>query len=62
MVPALPYDLWAIIASFLPKKCLGKLCSVNMAFFDLHMKEMYREVSIYHLDDESTLRCLSTMR
>jgi len=60
-VPTLPYELWAMIASFMPNERLVKLYSVNQALFDLAMDEIYRNVSIYHRDDENTLRCILNM-
>ena len=62
MVLVLPYDIWCYIASFIPKANLVKLYGVNSIFFNLVLKEIYREVNIYHTGDEQTLRCLLTMR
>ena len=62
MVAVLPYDIWCYIASFIPKANLVKLYSVNSIFFHLALKEVYREINIYHTGDERTLRCLLTMR
>lgn len=57
----LPYEIWAYIASFVPKDKLMRLYSVHQAFFDLAMKTIYREIRIYHTGDESTHRCLQAM-
>jgi len=62
MVAILPYDIWCYIVSFIPKANLIKLYTVNSLFFHLALKEIYREVNIYHTGDERTLRCLFTMR
>ena len=62
MVSVLPYEIWYYIASFIPKANLVKLYGVNSIFFHLALKEVYREVNIYHIGDERTLRCLLTMR
>ena len=62
MVLVLPYDIWCYIASFIPKANLVKLYGVNSIFLNLALKEIYREVNIYHIGDEQTLRCLLTMR
>jgi len=59
--PDLPYELWALIASLVPKDRLQKLCGVHRAFYDRFMNEMYREVRMYHKGDESTRRCLVAM-
>ncbi|KAF8157059.1 hypothetical protein B0H34DRAFT_859645 [Crassisporium funariophilum] len=60
-MPAVHYDVWCLIASFIPTDMLVKLCSINLAFFDMAMTERYREINIYHLDDESTRRCVLNM-
>jgi hypothetical protein len=57
----LPYELWALTASLVPKDRLQKLCGVHRAFYDRFMNELYREVRIYHKGDESTRRCLVAM-
>ena len=57
----LPYELWALIASLVPKDRLQELCIVHRAFYDRFMNEMYREVRMYHKGDESTRRCLVAM-
>ncbi|KDR72655.1 hypothetical protein GALMADRAFT_270615 [Galerina marginata CBS 339.88] len=61
MALTLPYDIWCLIAKFLSKPELLKLYSVNLAFFDLVMNEEYREVKVYHIEDERTRRCLKNM-
>ncbi|KDR72654.1 hypothetical protein GALMADRAFT_73578 [Galerina marginata CBS 339.88] len=57
----LPYDIWCLIATFIPKSALSKLYGVNSAFFNILMNEAYREVNIYHVGDERTRRCLMNM-
>ncbi|KAF9480945.1 hypothetical protein BDN70DRAFT_804409 [Pholiota conissans] len=58
MSATLPYDIWCIIARFVPEDDVVQLYAVNSAFFHYAMKIAYREVQISHLDDESTLRCV----
>jgi len=60
-LPDLPYEIWMHVASFIPLDVLKGLIQIHRAFFDLAMREVYREVFIYHEGEYSTNRCLNTM-
>ena len=60
-IPALPYELWLQIARFIPDSDLPRLMRVHRAFFHLVMQLQYREVLIYHDEEDSTKRCLNAM-
>ncbi|KAF8908587.1 hypothetical protein CPB84DRAFT_1843481 [Gymnopilus junonius] len=61
MAVALPYDVWCLIASFIPKAERAKLYRVNSAFFNVFMNQKYREARVYHVGDEDTRRWIRVM-
>ncbi|KAJ2912287.1 hypothetical protein MD484_g8131, partial [Candolleomyces efflorescens] len=61
-LPAVSYDVWANIASFLPSKALQGLYSVNQALFNLSMDERYRRLDLSNPGDESTRTFLQRLR
>ncbi|KDR78813.1 hypothetical protein GALMADRAFT_244391 [Galerina marginata CBS 339.88] len=61
MGPSLPYDIWCLVANFIPKLELSRLYRVNSAFFHMAMNERYCQVMIHDIADENTRRCLMNM-
>ena len=62
MAGHLPYDIWCLIASFLPRSELMRLYGVNSAFFNMVMDDKYRKARVYHVDDEETKRWLRDVK
>ncbi|KAF8908588.1 hypothetical protein CPB84DRAFT_1843482 [Gymnopilus junonius] len=61
MTVNLPYDVWLRITEFIPEEHRLWLYGGNRFLFELAMRELYREVELRSIDDESTRRCLKFM-
>ncbi|KAF9041447.1 hypothetical protein BJ165DRAFT_285189 [Panaeolus papilionaceus] len=61
VLPELPYDVWHLIASFLPADEPSRFYGLNQQWFDIAMRDMYETVHVFDMRDDSTSRCAHNM-
>ncbi|KAF9496977.1 hypothetical protein BDN71DRAFT_1505216 [Pleurotus eryngii] len=59
MLPTLPWEIWAHIASYLSKDQLKKLYSVNRALYEISMDARYKTLWVEYLDKRTISRLRS---